>query len=288
MSVLIDKKTKVIVQGITGTQASFHVQRAIKYGTKIVGGVVPNKSDDQYLGIPLFSSVAEAKETTGATASVVFVPARYAKAAILEAIHAEMELVVVITSHIPVSDMMEIKQELLNSKTILIGPNTPGVITPNQAYMGIFPDNIHKNGNIGIISRSSTLTYEVVLEINKIGYGESTVVGLGDDFIIGTSFPQIIEKFENDKETETIVIIAGSGGNYEDEAAKIYMNSNFKKKVIALLLDNHDYASTQKGLATEIMCRGVVTLEDKKELLRKAGIVVVDSVDSLKEELLKL
>ena len=192
MSILINKKTKVLVQGITGTQASFHVQRALKYGTKIVAGVVPNKREDFHLGIPVYESVKEAKEKTKATASIIFVPAKFAKSAIIEAIDAEIEIVVVITSGIPVVDMMEIKHKLKGTKTILIGPNTPGVITPNEAYMGIFPDNIHNSGDIGIVSSSSTLTYEIVLEMNKIGLGQSSVVGLGDDFIVGSSFGNII------------------------------------------------------------------------------------------------
>ena len=182
MAVLVNKNTKIMVQGITGTQASFHIQRAMKYGTRIVAGVVPNKNESSYLGVPLFGTVQEAKDKTGAEASIVFVPAKYAKTAILEAIHAGLKL-------------MEIKHELQQSSTILIGPNTPGVITPQEAYMGIFPDSIHKGGNIGIISRSSTLTYEVVLEINKAGFGESTVIGLGDDVILGTSFVEIIKQF---------------------------------------------------------------------------------------------
>ena len=196
--------------------------------------------------------------------------------------------VVVITSGIPVSDMMEIKHELQQSSTILIGPNTPGVITPQEAYMGIFPDSIHKGGNIGIISRSSTLTYEVVLEINKAGFGESTVIGLGDDVILGTSFVEIIKQFNNDEDTKAIILIGGIGGNYEIEAAEFYMAQNKKKPIIALILDDPTPLSDNKGLAPEILCRGITTAEDKKSILRKAGMIVVDDINLLKDELMQL
>ena len=288
MAVLVDKNTKVIVQGLTGTQASFHTPRAIKYGTKIVAGVVPNKKDKMHLGIPLFNTVKEAKEKTGATASVIFVPAKAAKSAILEAIRAELELVVVITSGIPVNDMMEIRHELSHSKTLLIGPNTPGIITPQVAYMGTFPDSIHKPGNIGIISRSSTLTYEVVLEINHAGFGESTVVGLGDDFIIGTGFIDIIKAFYKDKQTKAIVVIGGYGGNYEIEMARIYKTMPKTKKVIVLMVDNQTYINTSFGIASDIICRGITTIEEKKQLLEDAGMIVVDNLLSLTEELAKI
>ena len=282
MAVLVNKNTKIMVQGITGTQASFHIQRAMKYGTRIVAGVVPNKNESSYLGVPLFGTVQEAKDKTGAEASIVFVGCTndYEKTANSD--------VVVITSGIPVSDMMEIKHELQQSSTILIGPNTPGVITPQEAYMGIFPDSIHKGGNIGIISRSSTLTYEVVLEINKAGFGESTVIGLGDDVILGTSFVEIIKQFNNDEDTKAIILIGGIGGNYEIEAAEFYMAQNKKKPIIALILDDPTPLSDNKGLAPEILCRGITTAEDKKSILRKAGMIVVDDINLLKDELMQL
>ena len=288
MAVLVNKQTKIMVQGITGTQASFHIQRAINYGTKIVAGVVPNKAESTYLGVPLFSTVAEAKAKTGAEASIIFVPAKYAKSAVIEAIHANLKLVVVITSGIPVNDMMEIRKELENSSTILIGPNTPGMITPQEAYMGIFPDNIHQSGNIGVISRSSTLTYEVILEINKIGLGESTVVGLGDDFIIGTGFFRIIKELNNDAKTKAIVLIGGINGNYEIEAARKYQSIKKKKPVIALLMEDITPLSASSGLAPEILCHGITTAAEKKKQLEAAGITVVSSIADLKNELLKL
>ena len=288
MSILIDKKTKVIVQGITGTQASFHIQRAIKYGTNVVAGVVPNKKESAYLGIPLFSTVKEAKEKTGATASIIFVPANFAKNAILEAIYAEIETVVIITSGIPVSDMMEVKQVLEKSKTLLIGPNTPGVMTPKQAYLGIFPDDIQNSGNIGLISRSSTLTYEAIHEINSIGMGESTIVGLGDDFVIGSGFNKLIEKFNEDKKTKAIVLLGGLRGNYEIDASKFYKNLKKKKTIIALIVDDGASIYDDEGVASEILCRGITSVKKKKEILREAGMIVVDSMSQLKEELLKL
>lgn len=287
MAILINKKTKVLVQGITGTQASFHIQKAKKYGTKIVAGVVPSKKEDFHLGIPVFETVKEAKEKTNATASIVFVPAKFAKSAILEAIDAELELVVVITSGIPVGDMMEIKHKLQNSKTILIGPNTPGVITPNEAYMGIFPDNIHNSGNIGIVSSSSTLTYEIVLEMNKIGLGQSTVVGLGDDFIVGSSVGSIIEKFNKDAKTKASVIITGIYGNDETEIIEKYSKLKNKKPVIALIIDDNTALSEANSIA-ELICKNSFDVNDRKNKLRDAGIIVVDNITDLKKELLKV
>lgn len=288
MAVLVDKNTKIMVQGITGTQASFHIQRTMKYGTNIVAGVVPSKKEDFYLGVPIFSTVQEAKEKTGAKASLVFVPAKNAKSAILEAIHAKLDLVVVITSGIPVSDMMEIKHELAKSDTILIGPNTPGIITPKQAYMGIYPDNIHQSGDIGIISRSSTLTYEVVLEMNKAGFGESTVVGLGDDFIVGTGFTEIIKKFNEDDKTKAVVLIGGIDGNYETEVAELYAKMPNIKPIIALMIEDTTPISKDMGLAPDILYRGITTAEEKKKLLEDSGMIVVDNLADLVTELSKL
>ena len=287
MSILIDKKTKVLVQGITGAQASFHIQRAMKYGTKVVAGVVPNKREDFHLGVPLFETVKEAVEKTKATVSVVFVPAKSAKKAIIEAIDAELDIVVVITSGISIADMMEIRQRLLKSKTILIGPNTPGVITPSEAYLGIFPDSFQKAGNIGIISRSSTLTYEVVWELIKIGIGQSTIVGLGDDFIVGTGYGEIIEKFNNDEKTDVIILIGGIDGNYELDLAYKYAGLDNKKKFIALMVDDPTALSRFDGIASEIICNGIIETYKKREVFKNAGITIVDSIQALKYELLK-
>lgn len=288
MSILVDKNTKILVQGITGAQASFHVQRALKYGSKIVAGVAPNKNDKTYLGLPLFGTVNEAVEKTGATASIVFVPAKYAKSAIIEAIHAHLSLVVVITSGIPVRDMMEIREELSKSSTILVGPNTPGIITPQEAYMGIFPSDFHQKGKIGIISRSSTLTYEVVLEINQLGFGESTIVGLGDDLILGSNFIEMIKLFNDDSDTDAVILIGGIGGNYELEIADHYSAIDFKKPIFALIQDDLSLLSQNVGLASDIMCRGISSSADKRKILEKAGICVVDTISSLKEKLAEL
>ena len=288
MAILVDSKTKVMVQGITGTQASFHIQRAIKYGTNVVAGVVPNKQENKHLGIPVFGTVKEAKEKTKANASIVFVPAKFAKSAILEAIEAELELVVVITSGIPVNDMLEIRRKLKDSKTLLIGPNTPGIITPQNAYMGIFPDSIHKQGNIGIISRSSTLTYEVVLEINNAGFGESTVVGLGDDYVIGTGFVDLIQKFNQDTKTKAIVLIGGEGGNYEIEAAELYKAMPNQKPVIALMIEDPLPLTRDSGVATDIICNGITSFAEQKKLMKDSGMIVVDNLSALTKELAKL
>ena len=288
MSVLIDKKTKVLVQGITGTQASFHVQRAVKYGTNIVAGVVPNKKENKHLGIPLFKTVKEAMKKTGATASIIFVPAKNAKDAILEAIDAKIELVVVITSGIPVNDMMEVKEKLKESETILIGPNTPGVITPNEAYMGIFPDIFNMSGNIGIVSRSSTLTYEVILEINKLDMGISSVVGLGDDYIIGANHINIIEKFNKDKKTKAIILIGGIGGYYEQETAKYLQKMKKKKPIIALMLDDPTPLSDINSIASEVIYGNFDSIKERDEMLINSGMIVVNNISELKEELQKL
>ena len=288
MSVLINKKTKVLVQGITGTQASFHVQRAIKYGTNIVAGVVPSKKESKHLGVPLFKTVKEAQKKTGATASMIFVPAGNAKSAIIEAIDAKMDLIVVITSGITVNDMLEVKEHLKNSETILIGPNTPGIITPNEAYLGIFPDIFENSGDIGLISRSSTLTYEVILEINKLGLGESTVVGLGDDDIIGSNYIKIIEEFNKDRKTKAIVLIGGIGGHYEKETAKALAKLKRKKPIIALMLNDPTPLSDINSIASEVIYGDFNSETDEETLFKNSGMTIVKSISELKEELLKL
>ena len=288
MSVLINKKTKVLVQGITGTQASFHVQRAIKYGTNIVAGVVPSKKESKHLGVPLFKTVKEAQKKTGATASMIFVPAGNAKSAIIEAIDAKMDLIVVITSGITVNDMLEVKEHLKNSETILIGPNTPGIITPNEAYLGIFPDIFENSGDIGLISRSSTLTYEVILEINKLGLGESTVVGLGDDDIIGSNYIKIIEEFNKDRKTKAIALIGGIGGHYEKETAKALAKLKRKKPIIALMLNDPTPLSDINSIASEVIYGDFNSETDEETLFKNSGMTIVKSISELKEELLKL
>ena len=223
MSILVDKHTKVVCQGITGNQATFHIKRSLDYGTHVVSGVTPEKGGEMHLGLPVFNTVKEAKEETGANASVMFVPAPAVKYAMKEAVEAELDLVVCIAAGIPLKDMLEVKSMLKGSKTRLIGPNTPGIITPGEARLGIFPENIHQKGKIGIISRSSTLTYEAVIETNRANnLGQSTVIGLGDDMMIGIDFIDTLEKFHQDKDTKAIIMLGRLGGTFEEDAAEYY------------------------------------------------------------------
>ena len=238
MSILVNKETKVICQGITGTQATFHIRRSLDYGTNVVAGVTPGKGGETHLGLPVFDSVAEAKAATGGTASIMYVPAPYVKDAVKEAVEAELDLAVCIAEGVPVKDMLEIKAMLKGSKTRLIGPNTPGIITPAQARLGTFPENIMQSGNIGIISRSSTLTYEAILEVNQAGLGESTVVGLGDDLLIGMDFVDVLELFHKDEATKAIVMIGQSGSTFEETAAHYYKNLSRKKPLYACVAGN--------------------------------------------------
>jgi succinyl-CoA synthetase alpha subunit len=288
MSILADKETKVIVQGITGTQASFHTKRSIDYGTNVVGGVTPGKDRTIHLGVPVFETVKEAKATTGATASIVFVPATNAKSAIKEAIEAELDLVVCISDGIPTRDMLEIKNILRRSNTKLVGPNTPGLITPDEARLGIFPENIHQKGCIGIVSRSSTLTYEAVLETNRAGLGQSTVIGLGDDLIIGIDFVTILEKFIEDDKTKAIVLIGQIGGTFEELGAKWYKEQSSKKPIISFIAGNNLVFGDKVGYAADIITRGKIGADDKKRALKDAGMIVVESINDIHTELKKL
>ena len=235
MSILVDKNTKVLCQGITGTQATFHVRRSLDYGTQVVAGVTPGKGGNQHLGLPVFNTVKEAVAETGANASVMYVPARSVRDAVREVVEAELDLAVCIANGVPLRDMMEIKAMLKGSKTKLIGPNTPGIITPGAARLGIFPENIHNPGRIGIVSRSSTLTYEAVIETKKAGQGQSTVIGLGDDMLIGIDFVDTMEAFMNDDATDAVVLIGQLGGSFEEYAAKYYKALERKKPVICFV-----------------------------------------------------
>lgn len=288
MSILVNKETKVICQGITGTQATFHIRRSLDYGTNVVAGVTPGKGGETHLGLPVFDSVAEAKVATGGTVSIMYVPAPYVKDAVKEAVEAELDLAVCIAEGVPVKDMLEIKAMLKGSKTRLIGPNTPGIITPAQARLGTFPENIMQSGNIGIISRSSTLTYEAILEVNQAGLGESTVVGLGDDLLIGMDFVDVLELFHKDKATKAIVMIGQSGSTFEETAAHYYKNLSRKKPLYAFVAGNAIPFGHKMGYAGEIISNGYVSVQDKKDALEDAGVIVVDKINDIHTELQKL
>lgn len=290
MSILVNKDTKVIIQGITGTQASFHVKRSLDYGTKIVGGVTPGKGGTTHLDLPVFDNVMDAVKETGANASVMFVPARFVKDAVREAVEGELDLAVCISDSVPIKDMLEIKAMLNGSQTRLIGPNTPGIITPGEARLGIFPENIHNPGRIGIVSRSSTLTYEAVIETNRAGLGQSTVIGLGDDMLIGIDFVDVLEKFMFDDKTDAVVMIGQLGGIFEEVGAKYYKNLNlkYKKPVIGFVAGNAVPFGHKMGYAGDIITKGHITAQDKKDAMNDAGMIVVNNINSIHHELQKL
>lgn len=289
MSILVDKNTRVVCQGITGTQATFHIKRSLDYGTHVVSGVTPDKGGEMHLGLPVFNTVKEAKKETGANASVMFVPAVAVKSAMKEAVEAELDLVVCIAAGVPLKDMLEIKAMLKGSKTKLIGPNTPGIITPGEARLGIFPENIHHRGKIGIISRSSTLTYEAVIETNRANnLGQSTVIGLGDDMMIGMDFIDTLELFHQDKETEAIVILGRLGGTFEEDAAAYYKSLKKKKPVIGFVAGDAIPFGHKMGYAGDVITQGHISAQDKKDAFADAGIIVVNGINQIHEELLKL
>ncbi len=281
MSILADKTTKVLVQGITGLQASFHVKRSLAAGTKIVAGVSPQRGGTVHVGVPVYDTVREAVAATGASASVMFVPARFVKDAVREAVEAELDVVVTIAYGVPIRDMLEIKAMLKGSKTLLIGPNTPGIITPGEACLGIFPENIHHHGDVGVVSRSSTLTYEAVLETDRAGCGQSTVVGLGDDIIIGTDFVEMLKRFHQDEKTKAIVLLGKLGGMFEEAAADFYQKLPNKKPVVSYVAGTAVPFDYKMGYAGDIITRGKITAEDKKQAMRRAGIIVADSINEI-------
>lgn len=288
MSILADKNTRVIVQGITGTQASFHTKKSLDYGTNIVAGTSLHYQGSNHLGLPVFKSVIEAKKEMPIDASLIFVPAKALKEAVRDAVEAELGLIVSIASGVPIHDMLEIKAMLNGSKTLMIGPNTPGLITPDEARLGIFPENLHHKGNIGVISRSSTLTYEAVIETNMAGLGQSTVIGLGDDMIVGTDYREILKRFMEDAETKALVLLGKTDSLYEQTAAEYYATLPYKKPIIALIVGEAMPYNHIMGYAGDIITRGRITVRDKKEMLQQAGMIVVDSINQIHEELQKL